>query len=80
MSDKVQVYRTYAITVTFDPGVCIHSAECLRSDPQVFDVRRRRWIRPELSPPEQVAAVVRRCPSGALQYSMAGDQPATAES
>ena len=71
MAKRLQVYRTDAITVTFDPNVCIHSAECLRGEPNVFDVRRPRWIRPELADPEKVAEVVRRCPSGALRYVLA---------
>jgi CDGSH-type Zn-finger protein len=35
-------------------------------------------VRPELSPAEQVAAVVRRCPTGALHYRLAdgSDEPA----
>jgi uncharacterized Fe-S cluster protein YjdI len=70
MGKRIQVYRTESITVTFDPNVCIHSAECLRGDPEVFDVRRARWIRPELAPAEKVAEVVRRCPSGALQATL----------
>ena len=73
---RVQVYRTDRITVTFAPDACVHSAECLRTLPEVFDVSRKRWIRPDLSTPEKVAAAVRRCPSGALQYSLEGTAPA----
>jgi uncharacterized protein YndB with AHSA1/START domain len=38
--------------------------------PAVFDVRRKRWVRPELAPAADVAAQVARCPSGALQYRL----------
>jgi uncharacterized Fe-S cluster protein YjdI len=77
MSKRIQVYRTESITVTFDPNVCIHSAECLRGEPNVFDVKRPRWIRPELAPPDTVAEVIRRCPSGALRYTLhAPESPA----
>ncbi len=57
-------------TVTFDPSVCTHSGECLRGLPAVFDVQRKRWVRPELAPAADVAAQVARCPSGALQYRL----------
>jgi putative membrane protein len=30
----------------------------------VFDVTRKRWVRPELAPADEVAAQVARCPSG----------------
>ncbi|HKV75470.1 MAG TPA: (4Fe-4S)-binding protein [Gemmatimonadales bacterium] len=64
---RLQVYEAEGIKVTFDPKVCRHSGVCVRSLPAVFDVTRRRWIRPELATPEEVAAAVARCPSGALQ-------------
>jgi len=67
-----QTYSAPGITVTFDPDVCIHSAVCLRTLPGVFDVQRRRWIRPEAATPAEVAAAVDRCPSGALRYTLEG--------
>jgi uncharacterized Fe-S cluster protein YjdI len=67
MSARLQMYDTPAITVTFDPTVCIHAAVCVRGLPAVFDVKRARWIRPEAATPDEVEAQVARCPSGALQ-------------
>jgi uncharacterized Fe-S cluster protein YjdI len=67
MSTRLQVYETDEITVTFDPAVCKHTGVCLRGLPDVFDVTRKRWIKPELAPAEHVAQQVARCPSGALQ-------------
>jgi len=69
-SKRVQSYETPEITVTFDPNVCIHSGVCARGLPLVFDVKRKRWVRPELAPAADVAAQIDRCPSGALQYIM----------
>jgi len=68
MSKRLQVYDTPEITVTFDPDICQHSGVCLRGLPKVFDVSRRRWIAPEAEPAADVAALVTRCPSGALQF------------
>jgi uncharacterized Fe-S cluster protein YjdI len=70
MSKRLQVYETPDITVTFDPNLCVHSGVCVRGLPLVFDVTRKRWIRPELASPNDVAAQVSLCPSGALQYTM----------
>ena len=70
MSKRPQVYETPEITVTFDPTVCIHSGVCIRGLPAVFDVKRKRWVRPEAAPAEAVAEQVRRCPSGALQFRL----------
>ena len=67
MSKRLQVYETPEITVTFDPNRCRHSGVCVRGLPEVFDVRRKRWVRPELASAQAVADQVSRCPSGALQ-------------
>jgi len=77
MSKRLQVYDTPEITVTFDPDVCIHSGVCVRGLPAVFDVQRKRWVRPELAPAAEVAAQVARCPSGALQYHMKEGTPSS---
>jgi uncharacterized Fe-S cluster protein YjdI/CDGSH-type Zn-finger protein len=78
-----QTYPAPGITVTFDPDVCIHSAVCLGTLPAVFDLGRKRWIRPEAATAGEVAAAIDRCPSGALRYTRedaapepAGDEPA----
>lgn len=67
MTRRLQVYETPEITVTFDPTLCTHSGNCVRGLPAVFDVRRKRWVRPDAAPAEAVEAQVARCPSGALK-------------
>lgn len=63
---RLQVYETPEVTVTFDPSRCIHSAECVRALPGVFDPRERRWVRLENAPADAIEAAVGRCPTGAL--------------
>ena len=79
-----RVYRGRDIEVSFDLGQCIHIGECLRRMPGVFELRRRPWITPDAGSADDVAALVERCPSGALQYRRldggpdeAGPEPAT---
>ena len=79
MPKRLQVYETPEITVTFDPNVCKHSGVCVRGLPAVFDVGRRDWVRPYAASAEEVAAQVRRCPSGALQYRMPGHPESPSE-
>lgn len=67
---RLQVYETAGITVTFDPAICRHTGVCVRGLPAVFDVKQKRWVRPEGATPEEVAAQVARCPSGALQAQL----------
>ena len=73
MTTRLQVYETPEITVTFDPALCIHSGNCVRGLPAVFDVGRRRWVRPEAATADQVAAQIARCPSGALKFYRPGE-------
>lgn len=73
MSRRLQTYEAPDIIVTFDPEICIHSGNCVRGLPAVFDVRRRKWVHADAAPPDQVAAQIARCPSGALQWRRPGD-------
>ena len=75
MSKPLQTYEGPGIAVTFDPNLCQHTGICVRGLPAVFDVKRKRWIRPELAAVEQVTAQVARCPSGALQYRLLPPEP-----
>jgi uncharacterized Fe-S cluster protein YjdI len=74
VSKRLQVYETDAITVTFDSRLCIHSEECVRGLPEVFDPGQRRWIRPDRASADRVAAAVARCPSGALRVRWPGGE------
>jgi uncharacterized Fe-S cluster protein YjdI len=70
--------KTYAapeIAVSFDPALCIHARRCVEGLPRVFDPKARPWIRPEETPAAELAAVVRRCPTGALRYELAAGPP-----
>jgi uncharacterized Fe-S cluster protein YjdI/CDGSH-type Zn-finger protein len=70
-----RAYTAPEVTVYYDRGRCLHFAECIRGLPQVFDVQKRPWIQPENAPAEEVAEVVRRCPSGALHYRLEEGPP-----
>ena len=61
-------YRGETIEVSFDLDLCTHIGECLRRSPEVFQLRRRPWVLPDKSNADELAKVIERCPSGALQY------------
>jgi uncharacterized Fe-S cluster protein YjdI len=67
MTKRLQTYDAVGITVTYDPNLCIHAAECVRELPAVFDPNEKRWIRPERATPDEVERAVARCPTGALR-------------
>jgi len=67
-----RAYTAPGVTLFYDRGRCLHFAECVRGLPQVFDVANRPWIQPQNASADDVAEVVRRCPSGALHYRLEG--------
>lgn len=65
---KVREYEGSGIRVAWDAKRCIHAEECVSGLPRVFDPNRKPWIQADGAPAEEVAEVVRRCPTGALTY------------
>ena len=58
-----RTYRGEDIEVSFDLDICVHIGECLRGNAEVFRLERRPWALPDMAPADEVAEVVRRCPS-----------------
>lgn len=61
-------YRSERISVLWFAERCIHSGECIRAQPRVFDPRRRPWVKIDAADADAVAEAVLRCPTGALHY------------
>ena len=78
MSEGMPAQRTYEtdrIAVHWDSTRCIHTARCIQSLPQVFDVGRRPWIDVTAADADDLAEAVRRCPTGALRYTRLDGAP-----
>ena len=57
------------IVIHFDSERCIHARHCVLGRPDVFVPNAPgEWIHPDEAPVEELAALVRNCPSGALHY------------
>jgi uncharacterized Fe-S cluster protein YjdI len=69
MNDAIRHYADGRIDIGYDMRRCIHAAECVRGLPAVFDAARRPWILPSAASPDAIAAVIAKCPSGALHYT-----------
>src|SRR5438105_7374626 len=65
-------YATDEIVVEWEPRLCYHSQNCVRSLPQVFDESRRPWVKVDAATADEVEAAVARCPSGALRTRRSG--------
>ena len=66
MNEKIREYEADGVTVRYSVRRCIHAEECVHGLPAVFDASRRPWIDPAQAPPDAIAEVVWRCPTGAL--------------
>ena len=66
-------YEKDDLTVLWDSTRCIHTGICLRSLHTVFDVKNRPWVNVDGADPDQIVATVRKCPTGALRYTLAGE-------
>ena len=66
-------YATDEIVVEWEPRLCYHSLNCVRSLPQVFDKEGRPWIKADAAAADEVEATVARCPSGALRSRRIGE-------
>lgn len=70
--DKVKDFAGSEVTVHFNRAICSGAGECVRGLPAVFVSGAEDWIRPDEASAVDVVDVVRRCPSGALSYTVDG--------
>jgi CDGSH-type Zn-finger protein/uncharacterized Fe-S cluster protein YjdI len=69
MSDKkIFEYPGAEADVHWDGRLCIHIGECGRADNELFVGGRQPWCQPDQVGVDDVANVVKRCPTGALTY------------
>ena len=75
LKGPTRTYEREELTVVWDATRCTHVAECLAALPEVFDVTRRPWVDIDAADADQIAAAIRRCPTGALKYESRGTYP-----
>jgi methylamine---glutamate N-methyltransferase subunit C len=69
---KVDLYIGAGITIHDDRGICSHVGYCTDGLPSVFRMRKLPWIAPDEDTVERIIETIRKCPSGALSYSIDG--------
>jgi uncharacterized Fe-S cluster protein YjdI len=69
-------YTNGEVTVVWKPDLCVHSANCFRGLPGVFDPRKRPWVTIDGADTDAIIVQVKQCPSGALTYEMNRDNKA----
>jgi CDGSH-type Zn-finger protein/uncharacterized Fe-S cluster protein YjdI len=78
-SDKsVTTYPGAKADVHWDGRLCIHIGECGRASGDLFVGGRDPWCQPDLAADDEVADVVKRCPTGALTLTRKDGGPGEA--
>lgn len=65
-----KAFEADGVTICWNAEVCQHSRNCGHGNADVFDYDRRPWIDSNAASPEDIAADIDRCPSGALKYRL----------
>lgn len=77
MKSTKKEYSNGEVTVVYDSELCIHSGECFKGLPLVFQPGTRPWIKMKGSDTESIIKQVQKCPSRALSFYM--NSPETSE-
>ena len=70
---KKQRYITYKnddISVFWNPKLCQHAGKCFQGNKEVFNPAQKPWINLSKAPAKEIAAIIDKCPSKALQYEL----------
>jgi CDGSH-type Zn-finger protein len=72
IKDKRKNYVGKEIIIHDNRKICSHAAECVNNLPSVFKFDGRPWISPDGAETQQIINTIKKCPSGALGYSIDG--------
>lgn len=69
-ADRCESYTAGKITIHDNRSICAHAGICTDTLASVFKYKSEPWIDPEGATVQAIIEAVRRCPSGALSYSL----------
>jgi len=72
-------YSNGEVTIVWKPALCIHSTNCCKGLPPVFNPRVQPWINAAGATTAQMVAQIQKCPSGALSFYYNNDKIETNE-
>jgi CDGSH-type Zn-finger protein len=72
--DKRDNYVGKEITIHDNRGICSHIGYCTDNLPEVFKLGQEPWIDPNGASKEKIIETIKKCPSGALSYSVDGKE------
>lgn len=69
-ANKRENYRGKRITIHDNRGICAHAGNCTEHLATVFRMNQEPWIDPDADEVESIVATIKKCPSGALSYTI----------
>lgn len=67
-NEKIIKYKNEDITILWKPALCIHSGECVKALPKVYNPKERPWVKIENATTPELKSQISKCPSKALSY------------
>ena len=75
-ANKRVSYKGEKVTILDNRSICAHAGICTDELASVFRLHETPFIEPDGATAEAVIEVIRKCPSGALSYSLDESEPA----
>lgn len=72
-ADKRDDYPAKRITIHDNRAICSHAGQCSDGLAAVFKYQQEPWIDPAAAGIEAIVETIRKCPSGALSYTLDGE-------
>lgn len=70
LADKVDSYAGQDISIHDNRSLCAHAGVCTDNLASVFRMKQEPWIDPDAASVEEIVAVIQKCPSGALSFTL----------
>jgi len=71
-ADKLEHYAAKGITIHDNRSICAHAGACTDGLKSVFKYKSEPWIDPAGGAVAAIVETIRKCPSGALSYTLDG--------
>jgi CDGSH-type Zn-finger protein len=74
IEDQRDNYKGKSITIHDNRGICAHAGRCTDGLASVFHLREEPWVYPDSATREEIIDTIKKCPSGALSYTVDGKE------
>ena len=70
LDNKCDDYAGQKITIHDNRSICAHAGVCTDKLASVFRMKQEPWIDPDAADVEEIVAIIEKCPSGALSFTL----------